>query len=82
VSILDGSLRLFLLAFILCSGAAVCRAQAPETKVDTLPAELARRVEVMFRSHANLPSASTVQVGARMPSEFPGYDLIAVTYSS
>jgi len=51
-------------------------------KGDILPVELARRVEVMFRSHANLPPASTVQIGARMPSEFPDYDLIAVTYSS
>lgn len=44
-----------------------------------LSPELARRVEVALRQKANLPPESTVNVGGRTPSEFPGYDTVLVT---
>ena len=67
-----------------------CRAQQPATGVppqdsakliagSLLTPELARRVEVTLREKANLPPESTVNVGGRRPSEFPGYDTVLVT---
>ncbi len=47
-----------------------------------LSMELARRVEVTLRQKAALPPESTVNVGGRIPSEFPGYDTVLVTVSS
>lgn len=47
-----------------------------------LTPELARRVEVTLRQKANLPPESTVNVGGRTGSEFPGYDTVLVTVSS
>ncbi len=44
-----------------------------------LSPELARRVEVALRQKANLPPESTVNVGGRTSSEFPGYDAVTVT---
>ncbi len=47
-----------------------------------LTPELARRVEVELRRKANLPPETTVQVGNRTPSEFPGYDTLTVTVTN
>ena len=44
-----------------------------------LSPELARRIEVELREKANLPPESTVDVGGRTPSEFPGFDTVSVT---
>jgi protein-disulfide isomerase len=45
------------------------------------PAEQ-HRVEVLIRQKANLPPASSVHIGPRMPSEMAGFDNIAVTFSA
>ena len=47
-----------------------------------LSPERARRVEVELRQKANLPPETTVQVGTRTPSEFPGYDTLNVTVTN
>ena len=44
-----------------------------------LSPEIARRIEVTLRQKANLPPESTVNVGGRTASEFPGYDTVLVT---
>ncbi|MGI4827589.1 MAG: DsbA family protein [Janthinobacterium lividum] len=58
-------------------------ATAPITPSGTpLSPELARRIEVMLRQKANLPPESTVTVGGRSPSEFPGFDSVSVVVTS
>ena len=47
-----------------------------------LSPNLARRVEVELRLKANLPPETTVQVGGRTASEFPGYDTVTVTVTN
>lgn len=47
-----------------------------------LSPDLARRVEVELRMKANLPPETTVQVGNRTTSEFPGYDTVTVTVTN
>ena len=57
--------------------AAGCKAQP------TAPAgsELNRRIEVMVRAKFDLPQDYTVSIGARKPSQVPGYDSLPVTFS-
>jgi protein-disulfide isomerase len=57
-------------------------AQTAPGREQTLPPELAWRVEVLFRSKASLPPSADVHVGPRAPSEIAGYDRIAVTYTA
>ncbi|NYF90167.1 thioredoxin domain-containing protein [Tunturiibacter empetritectus] len=45
-----------------------------------LSPELKWRIEVIFRSHAELPPESTVEVGPRVASLVPGYDQVEVSY--
>jgi protein-disulfide isomerase len=40
------------------------------------------RVEVLLRQKANLPPGSTVNFGPRTPSEIPGFDGVAITFSA
>jgi protein-disulfide isomerase len=47
-----------------------------------LPADLARRVEIMIRSKANLPPNYDVQIGGRTSSNISGYDEITVIFTS
>jgi protein-disulfide isomerase len=47
-----------------------------------LTLEEQHRVEVLLRQKASLPPGSTVYIGPRMPSEFPGYDKIAVNFGA
>ncbi len=44
-----------------------------------LPPELARKIEVMLRQKANLPPESSVNIGGRTASDWPGYDQVMVT---
>ena len=85
------SAPLFLLASTL--GILGCHAQQPAPgstppAAAALPAgaplspELARRIEVELRQKANLPPESSVDVGGRTPSEFPGYDTVSVTVTN
>ncbi len=69
-------IRLFagLLAVTLAAG---CKAQtnpAPD-------AGLNRRIEVLVRSQFNVPQDYNVTIGARKPSQIPGYDTLPITLS-
>jgi protein-disulfide isomerase len=63
-----------LLAISLAAG---CKAQpAPQTPANF---SLDRHIEVMVRSQYNIPQDYDVQLGARKPSQIPGYDALPVT---
>jgi protein-disulfide isomerase len=47
-----------------------------------LPPELARRIEVIIRSRAQLPAEYTISFGDPAKSEVPGYALISVSFSA
>jgi len=73
---------LLLAATIVALG---CHAQVPPAASGagkTLPLDQARRVEVLLRQRAQLPPGSVIQVGPRTPGSIPGYDEIAVTFTS
>jgi protein-disulfide isomerase len=42
---------------------------------------LSRRIEVMVRSQFNVPANFTCVLGARKPSNIPGYDTLQITFS-
>ena len=63
-----------LLAVCLAVG---CKAQTTPTPPDA--SQMNRRIEVMVRSQYNVPQDYTVTVGARKPSQFPGYDSLPIT---
>lgn len=68
-----------LLALCLAVG---CRAQStPPPSATQTPAERAfnRHIEVMVRSQFNVPQDIDVSIGARKPSQVPGYDALPVT---
>lgn len=46
----------------------------------TLSPEMARRVEVLIRTRANVPPEYDIHIGPRQKSEVPGYDLISVGF--
>ncbi len=81
VRFLPSSLATTLLALTLAT--AGCHAQSPAASTGTqlTPAEQ-HRVEVLLRQKANLPPGSVVNLGPRQPSEIPGYDNIAVSFSA
>ena len=67
----------FLAGLVLLGLAAGCKAQpalptAPDPAVD-------RRIEVMVRSQFNVPGDYSVTLGARTPSNVPGFDTLPVT---
>ncbi len=66
--------RPFWLIFIviLCTG---CSAQSDSTS------DLNRKIERQIRAKYSVPADINMQVGARRPSTFPGYDEIDVTFS-
>lgn len=49
---------------------------------DRLPPELARRVEVMIRSKASVPANYVINIGARQPSDIPGYSQVMVSFAA
>lgn len=65
----------FLASLVILALAAGCRAQTTPAPTD---AALTRRIEVMVRSKFNIPSDYNVLVGARKPSQIPGYDSLDV----
>jgi protein-disulfide isomerase len=69
----------FLAGLLALSIAAGCKAQpaapsAPDPGLD-------RRIEVMVRAEYNVPQDYSVSLGARTPSNIPGYDTLPVTLS-
>jgi protein-disulfide isomerase len=78
--------RFHLLAGLLAlCVAAGCKAQttAPQTAAQgsASAALLNRQIEVVVRSHFNVPQDYTVTFGARLPSKIPGYDTLPVVLS-
>lgn len=70
-----------LLAGLLLAGlAGGCKAQSTPQAGSALP--MNRRIEVMVRSTFNLPPHIDVTLGARKPSNIPGYDKLPVLLSS
>ena len=55
--------------------AAGCKAQTAAVTDPTL----ARHIEVMVRSQFNIPQDFNLQIGARKPSQVPGYDTLPIT---
>ncbi len=72
--------RICLLAGLLALGMAVgCKAQsAPQGTPDLT---LNRHIEVMVRSQFSVPQDIDVNIGARKPSQVPGYDALPITLS-
>jgi protein-disulfide isomerase len=69
--------RLLTALLILCMTAG-CKAQsAPQGTPDA--ATLDRHIEIMVRSEFNVPQDYTVTLGARKPSQIPGYDDLPIT---
>ncbi len=65
------SRRLLFLLALFCLG---CSAQNPSAP------DLNRRIEKQIRATFHIPAQIPISVGARQPSEFTGYDKIAVTF--
>jgi protein-disulfide isomerase len=71
--------RIHFLTGLLALGMAVgCKAQPATQPPDQT---LNRRIEVMVRAQFNVPSEYTVTLGARKPSQIPGFDTLPVTLS-
>jgi protein-disulfide isomerase len=68
----------FLVGFLVLSLVFGCKAQTPPTASS---GSLDRRIEVLVRSQYQLPSDVTVQIGAREPSQFAGYQTLPITVS-
>lgn len=72
-----------ILVFALTLAALGCHAQVPaEANGGKLSPDLARRVKVLIRSRSGVPPDYDISVGPRTKSDVPGYDAIAVTFSS
>jgi len=61
--------RAFLILLLICLG---CSAQSPTS-------DITQKVERQVRAHYSLPADMKVSVSSTKPSEFPGYDALAVT---
>jgi len=73
-------LRIHFLTGLLALGLAVgCKAQPAAQGAQNLA--MNRRIEVMVRSQFNLPPNYGVAIGARKPSQIPGYDALSITFS-
>lgn len=62
--------------------AAGCHAQGPSAAGGKLSPDLARRVEILIRTRANVPPYYDVNIGPREKSDIPGYDQVTVVFSS
>jgi protein-disulfide isomerase len=67
-----------LLALALAAG---CKAQPATQAAPQAGSDLNRRIEVMVRSQFNLPQDYNVSIGARKPSDVPGYDTVPIRFS-
>ncbi len=63
--------KLLFFVALLCLG---CSAQ------NSAPPDLNRRIEKQIRATFHIPAQVPISVGARQPSEFTGYDKVAVTF--
>ena len=72
------------LALALAVVTAGCHAQTPPSTDSSakLSPDLARRVEIIIRSHSEIPPQYIMTISGRQKSELPGYDLITVVFST
>ncbi len=68
----------FLAGLLALSMAVGCKAQPAAQSPDLA---MNRRIEVMVRSQYSVPPDFNVTIGARKPSQIPGYDTLPVTLS-
>ena len=61
--------------------AAGCKAQPAAPANAPAGTDLNRRIEIMVRAKFDLPQDYSVSIGARKPSQVPGYDSLPVTLS-
>jgi protein-disulfide isomerase len=72
--------RIHILAGLLALALAVgCKAQTPPQSLD--PA-LSREILVIVRAQLNVTQETLVTIGARKPSQIPGYDSLPITLSN
>jgi protein-disulfide isomerase len=72
-----------ILVFALTLAALGCHAQVPaEANGGKLSPQLTRKVQVLIRSRSGVPPDYAISVGPRTKSDVPGFDAIAVTFSS
>src|ERR1700721_3082925 len=75
--------RLACFFVILVFAAAIgCKAQGNQDSGSSIkdPA-LVRRIEVLVRSQFNVPADYDCAIGARKPSNVPGYDTLQITFT-
>jgi len=58
-----------------------CKAQESGVQSSIKDPALARRIEVMVRSQFNVPADYDCAIGARKPSNVPGYDTLQITFT-
>jgi protein-disulfide isomerase len=72
--------RFFFFTTLLTLGLALgCKAQPAAPLTDQM---LNHRIEVMIRSQFNIPANYTITLGARTPSQLPGYQTLPVSIST
>ena len=76
------SIRLACFFVILVFAATIgCKAQENGAQNSVKDPALARRIEVLVRSQFNVPADYDCVIGARKPSNIPGYDTLQITFS-
>lgn len=81
--VLTGFSRLRSLAFAASLAALGCHAQTPAAGSEArLSPDMTRRVEVMIRSHSEIPADYVMTVTDRQKSDIPGYDQITLVFAS
>jgi protein-disulfide isomerase len=86
-SMLIGVRPLRALALVVLLAALGCHAQAPSATQPVqagvkLSPELARRIEIMIRSKAEVSNDFTISVGEPTKSDIPGYDQVILTFAA
>lgn len=56
-----------------------CHAQTPPPNPALTQQQIDRRIELIVRSHFNVPPDVVVHIGPRSPSDMPGYHTVAIT---
>ena len=68
-------------AGLLALGLAIgCKAQSGQQNPSSNTLETNRHIEVLVRSQFNVPQDYAVAIGARKPSQVPGYDTLPITF--
>jgi protein-disulfide isomerase len=83
MSISSADCRLTLVLCLALGSASISHAEERKTPQEQqLSPQLKWKVEVIFRSHAELPPESTVEIGPRTASPVPGYDQVEISYTA